>query len=383
MDGLENPLDVIGGATSFMQQEWVMLAQVFIIVLATLFAAYVQRRVTQRLKDRSDRRDKAWERALLETARRPVSLIIWLIGLSFAAGVVGESTGAPVYTFIEPVRAIGIIAALAWWFTGFAHRFEKLYIEARDRDGEGSVDRTGIEALGKLVRAAIIITAALVGLQNLGVNLAGLVTFGGVGGIIIGFAAKDLLANFFGGLMVYMDRPFEPGNWVRSPDREIEGTVEEIGWRLTRIRTFEQRPLYVPNAVFSSVSLENPSRMTHRRINETVGVRYADAPKVRRIVEAIREMIETNPDLDTGQTTIVRLNHFGDFSMDIMVYCFTRTINWIEYHRVKEDVLLRINDLIEAHGAEIAFPTRTVHLSGEENASPPGGPERAALQGGA
>ncbi len=382
MDGVENTLDVIGEATTFMQQEWVMLAQVFVVVLATLVVAYFQRRVTHRLKERSDHRDKAWERALLETARRPVSLIIWLVGLSFAGGVIAAGTGAPIYAFIEPARAVGVIAALAWWLTSFANRFEQLYIETKEREETGAVDRTGIEALSKLVRAAIIITAVLVGLQNLGVNLAGLITFGGVGGIIIGFAAKDLLANFFGGLMVYMDRPFEPGNWIRSPDREIEGTVEEIGWRLTRIRTFDQRPLYVPNAVFSSVALENPSRMTHRRIFENVGVRYADAPVVRRIVEDIREMVENDPALDTDQTTIVRLNHFGDFSMDIMVYCFTHTTNWIEYHKVKEDVLMRINDIIAAHGAEIAFPTRTVHLSGDEEAPPPGGPERAAIQGG-
>ena len=114
-------------------------------------------------------------------------------------------------------------------------------------------------------------------LQSLGVSVSGLLAFGGIGGIAVGFAARDLLANFLGGLSIYLDRPFTVGDWIRSPDREIEGTVEEIGWRMTRIRTFDQRPLYVPNSIFASVALENPSRMNNRRIYETLGIRYEDA----------------------------------------------------------------------------------------------------------
>src|SRR5690606_30903944 len=108
------------------------------------------------------------------------------------------------------------------------------------------------KAISKLLKAAAIITAMLVLLQSLGFSVSGVLAFGGIGGIAIGFAARDLLANFFGALMLYFDRPFAVGDWVRSPDREIEGTVEDIGWRLTRIRTFDQRPLYVPNSIFAN-----------------------------------------------------------------------------------------------------------------------------------
>ena len=103
-------------------------------------------------------------------------------------------------------------------------------------------------------------------MQALGYSISGVLAFGGIGGIAVGFAAKDLLANFFGGLMIYLDRPFSVGDWIRSPDKNIEGTVEEIGWRLTRIRTFDKRPLYVPNSTFTQISVENPSRMLNRRI---------------------------------------------------------------------------------------------------------------------
>lgn len=188
-----------------------------------------------------------------------------------------------------------------------------------------------------------------------------MLAFGGVGGIAVGFAAKDLLANFFGGLTIYMDRPFVVGDWVRSPDKNIEGTVEHIGWRLTRIRTFDKRPLYVPNATFSTISLENPSRMTHRRISETLGVRYSDIAQVRSIVESVRQMLIEHPEIDDTQTLIVNLNQFSESSVDLMVYTFTKTTVWVKFHEVKQDVLLRIADIVEQHDAKLALPTTVLH----------------------
>ena len=138
--------------------------------------------------------------------------------------------------------------------------------------------------MARLLRLSVLITAGLVILQTLGISVTGVVAFGGIGGIAIGFAAQDLLANFFGGLIVYLDRPFSVGDWIRSPDREIEGTVEDIGWRVTVIRTFDKRPLYIPNSIFTTISVENPSRMLNRRIYETIGLRYRDSGKVREII---------------------------------------------------------------------------------------------------
>lgn len=219
-----------------------------------------------------------------------------------------------------------------------------------------------MDAIGKLLRISVAITAVLIGLQSLGFSVSGVLAFGGVGGIAVGFAARDLLANFFGGLMVYLDRPFAIGDWFRSPDRNIEGTVEDIGWRVTRIRTFDKRPLYVPNAVFTQVALENPSRMTNRRIYETVGVRYDDFHAVPAIVQDIKAMLRAHPEIDTNQTLIVNFNQFAASSLDIMIYTFTRTTQWVLYHEIKQDVLMKVGQIIERHGAEIAFPTQTVHL---------------------
>ncbi len=199
-------------------------------------------------------------------------------------------------------------------------------------------------------------------MQTMGLSITGVLTFGGIGGIAVGFAAQDLLANLFGGLVIYLDRPFKVGDWIRSPDREIEGTVIKIGWRLTEIRTFSQRPLYIPNSTFSKIALENPSRMLNRRIFETIGLRYCDISKMERIVAEVSALLRNHPEIDPDRTLIVNFDSFNASSVDFFVYTFTKTVNWVEFHAVKQRVLLEIAEIIERHGAEIAFPTSTVHL---------------------
>ena len=193
--------------------------------------------------------------------------------------------------------------------------------------------------------------------------------FGGVGGIAVGFAARDLLANFFGGLMIYMDRPFNVGEWIRSPDKEIEGTVEKIGWRLTTIRTFDKRPLYVPNSLFNNISVENPSRMSNRRIKETIGIRYDDLSKMKKIIDDVKKMLKEHPEIDKNKTLIVNFNEFAPSSLDFFVYTFTKTTDWVHYHEIKQEIMLSIINIIESNGAECAFPTSTLHIASSTDAS--------------
>jgi MscS family membrane protein len=190
--------------------------------------------------------------------------------------------------------------------------------------------------------------------------------FGGISGVAVGFAAKDLLANFFGGLIIYLDRPFAVGDWVRSPDREIEGTIEKIGWRVTRIRTFDKRPLYIPNSVFTTIAVENPTRMLNRRIKESFGLRYDDASKMETITRKVKEMLQNHPEIDSTKTLIVNFNAFAPSSMDFFIYTFTKTTDWIRFHEIKEDVLLKVLKVVEDEGAEMAFPTSTILLGDEE-----------------
>ena len=229
--------------------------------------------------------------------------MIWLLGGSLAifagnivvSDVASESSNM-LLSLVRPMRRVGVILLVAWFLIRFIRLAEQKLVAPSGI--ETTLDHTTISAFGKLIRLSIIITVSLVVMQSLGYSVSGVLAFGGIGGIAVGFAAKDLLANFFGGLMIYMDRPFKVGDWIRSPDKNIEGVVEDIGWRLTRIRTFDKRPLYVPNATFTNISVENPSRMSNRRIYETIGVRYCDIDTLSNILEDVRVMLSEHKDID-------------------------------------------------------------------------------------
>jgi len=334
--------------------------EIFAVVVLTALASYISKRIFKRVEIQFTKTENLWDDALLHAARRPVSLGIWIVGLSMAAYTADQYSNVVVFDFVEPIQRIGVIFCLTWFVVGFIAQTETLLIDP-DRVEE-PIDETTVHALGKLLRASIIITAVLVVLQTLGFSISGVLAFGGIGGIAVGFAAKDLLANFFGGLMIYLDRPFKVGEWIRSPDQEIEGTVEKIGWRLTTIRTFDKRPLYVPNQAFANISVQNPSRMSHRRIYEKIGVRYDDSDQLENIVAKVKAMLKKHPDIDSKQTLIVNFDSFGASSLDFFIYTFTKTTDWIEYHSVKQDVLVQVINIIEGEGAEFAFPTSTVHL---------------------
>ncbi|HSH28256.1 MAG TPA: mechanosensitive ion channel family protein [Wenzhouxiangella sp.] len=280
-----------------------------------------------------------------------------------AARVIAPHTDVVAFdsAVLDVAQQLGVVVAATWFLFRLSTGFEHAFIETRRRRDE-HVDITTVTVLARIVRIAFVITGILMGLSVLDIPISGLLAAGGVGGIAVGMAARDMLANFFGGFTVFMDRPFSVGDWVRSPDREIEGTVEKIDWRITTIRKFDKRPMYVPNATFTTMTLENPSRMTHRRIAEHIGVRYDDFGVLRKLVEDIRAYIMNHEALDTTQTTMVHFDRFGPSSLDIMLYCFTKTVVWTEYHEKREDVLLGIGEIIESHGAQVAFPTRTLKV---------------------
>lgn len=344
----------------FRSESWIV--QVFTIVFVSLLLDWLQKRLSLKLHSKLGKTQNYWDDSLIEAAQRPLSVLIWVLGLTFAAEIVQQHSGAIIFEAVDPIREVGVIVCLGWFLVRFIRLGEHNIVKQRLAAGE-PFDRTTADAIAKLLRISVVITAGLVILQTLGYSISGVLAFGGIGGIAVGYAAKDLLANFFGGLTIYMDRPFDVGDWIRSPDRQIEGTVEKIGWRITCIRTFDKRPLYVPNSAFTTISVENPSRMTNRRIYETIGIRYDDIRRLSAIVRDVKKMLMEHEEIDTKQTMIVNFNEFAPSSLDFFVYTFTKTTNWIRFHKIKQDVLLKIIEIIEGHGAECAFPTSTIHLA--------------------
>ncbi len=336
------------------------MIEVFLVVLATLVVAFIVSRFTNKLEKRADTTKNLWDDALFTALSRPLKWFIWVLGLSFAATIVAKHSESAIFDAVETVRHLAFIVIVTWFLNSFLLRVEQ---DLADPEFvRKPMDKTTAMALGKLLRISVVITAVLIAAQSMGYSISGVLAFGGIGGIAVGFAAKDLLANFFGGLMIYLDRPFAVGDWVRSPDKNIEGVVEDIGWRLTRIRTFDKRPLYVPNATFTQISVENPSRMLNRRIYETVGIRYDDANAMAAITADVKAMIQRHDAIDHEQIVMVNFTEFAASSLNFFVYCFTKTTDWATFHEQKQDVMLKIIAIVEEHGAECAFPTTTVHV---------------------
>ena len=357
--GFEGAMDQINVLTG--SYGW--LAAAFGILLLTGVVRYIASRSLAKVRQRADQTVNVWDDALVAAIRKPLNLGIWIMGISFAIDSMGLEAQAEIFTLTNQARDVAVVWLLIWFAIGFTENVERGFVEGKHGD---KVDATTAAAVAKLLRAAIIISGALMALQTFGFSISGVLALGGVGGIAIGFAARSLLANFFGALMIFLDRPFSVGDWIRSPDLSIEGTVEFIGWRVTQIRTFDQRPLYVPNSVFTEVSVENPSRMKNRRIFETFGIRYDDLPQMRSIVADVHAMLAAHEDIAQDRTLMVNFVTFGASSLDFFVYTFTRTTDWATFHRVKQDVLLRIADIVAAHGAEFAFPTQTLHVQTPE-----------------
>ena len=185
-----------------------------------------------------------------------------------------------------------------------------------------------------------------------------------IGGLALAFASQEIIANFFGGFMIYLTQPFTIGDWILIPDHQIEGIVEEIGWYMTRIRSLDKRPIYIPNTIFSKLIVITPSRMSHRQIKELIGLRCEDLPKIKNVMEDLKGMLQAHPDLDHHQPVIVRLAGFGQFSLDISLITYTQTTSTEGFMKIKEDVLLKIAEVLDKHGAALASPLENIAILG-------------------
>lgn len=338
---------------------WV--ANFALMLCITLLIQLIWRYFARRAENMIAKTLNSWDDIVFYAVNKPINWVIILMGTSMSLRVIAESEEFGISDYLPAIQKVAILFLIGWVFWRLVYKAEDTYI------ADDAKDTTTVTALAKLSKLSIITIITLSIIQTLGVSISGVLAFGGMGGLIVGMAAKDLLSNLFGATMVYMDKPFKVGDWIRSPDKSIEGTVEEIGWRVTRIRTFDKRPIYVPNSLFTTIVVENPSRMTNRRIKEDFGLRYKDIKQVEHIIKAVRSMLQNHPDIDQSQTLIVNFDVFNNSSLDFFIYTFTKTTNWILFHEVKQDVLLKVADIVIEHGAEFAFPTRQLHMDRDDH----------------
>lgn len=336
---------------------WIIkfLVIIFIIVVINI----TTRLFLGTLRKQFRKTNNIWDDCIINSIYKPFTILVWILGIVFTLEAFNNDLKIFNISsiFLADLKRAGIIFVIALFLNNLSKNFQEAIVN-NNNNNNIDVDEATYEAIAKIIRLSIIVTSGLIILQTFGFSISGVLAFGGIGGVAVGFAAKDMLANFFGGLMIYLDRPFRKGDWIRSPDRDLEGTVESIGWRQTSIRNFRKNVIYIPNSVFMNIIVENPSRMTHRRIREVIGLRYKDLPKMIKIVDDVKEMIINHIDVDHTQTTIVNFDSYNDSSIDFFIITYANTTEWVRYHEIKQDVLMEIGKIIENNGAEIAFPTR-------------------------
>ena len=329
-----------------------MAGALFLLALATHFGLGIALKLITRHAGKTQTKIDDY---LIASLSAPLKVMIWFGWVYFSAKAL--EVELPILGTIISYIDITPIIILTWAIIRLISSIESFLL-----DKEGNVDKDSIRLFTRLFKMLVVFAIVLGIAQYFGFAVSSIITFGGVGGIVIGFAAKDMLANVFGGLMIQMDKPFSTGDWIRTTDASIEGMVEKIGWRMTRIRTFSKNPVYVPNSIFATIPIETPSRMTNRRINEIIGIRYDDITQMPSIIEEVGQLLKENEYIDHNEACRVYFDVFNASSLDFVIYAFSTVTDSSEFRRIKGLLLLDIAKIIDKHGAEIAYPTQTLHI---------------------
>ncbi|MEC7839344.1 MAG: mechanosensitive ion channel family protein [Chlamydiota bacterium] len=347
----------------FLQPE--LYIKIILILCITAGTAYGAKRMLSNFKDLSP--DHMWLKALGDSMYRPSTWVIWSIGVILSLDTLLRSESCPLPNApFQTVKQLIFVAVFTWLILIWKGTIEKILMDRALKKESPATDKELISVFGKLISIIIFVIAGFIILDIFDVPLQALLAFGGIGSLAISWAAKDVIANFFGGMMIFINRPFAIGDWIKSPNKNFEGIVEYIGWYMTRIRTFERRPTFIPNSLVTDAIIENPGRMYNRQLKATIGLRYKDIQRVKKVVSDIKKMLREHPEIDQNQLLFVDFQEFNAYSLDINIYSFTKTTKWGKYRSIKQDVLLKIADIIKENGAEIAFPTNTVHLHKQE-----------------
>ncbi|QCH15775.1 mechanosensitive ion channel family protein [Synechococcus sp. CB0101] len=221
--------------------------------------------------------------------------------------------------------------------------------------------------LDRLLSIGVVVLTVAALMVTFGVSTTAVATMLGGAGIGIGFGTQQVSQNFLSGLMLYFNRPFSVGDWIQLPiwsgveTSTLQGTVERIGWYHTRIVTLDRRPLSIPNSVFATTPIENPGRMYNRQIKASISLRYEDLPRIEAIAEAVNELLHNHPDIDSKQMILVSFNEWASSSINLLVYCFTRTTVWSEYLAVQQKIFLEIAKIVQEAGGDFAFNCTTLY----------------------
>lgn len=292
----------------------------------------------------------SYEQSVFECMQRPVeSVSVFTVATVLAEAVTRPLAAAGLLRYLRTLRELGFIVCATWFLLRWIDRIRARFVVDRRIDG------AQVDATSRIATVATVAVSLLISLDTVGINVQTVLAFGGIGGVAIGFAGREIISNFFGGFMIYVTRPFTVGEWIRSiEEQELNGTVEDIGWYLTRVRTWDKRPLYIPNSRFSTLIVENGSRMANRRILHTLDLRLEDIPVLPQIVADLTKMLMSHSELDPRQHRMAYVDGFGAFSAQVWLSCYTKSVFLYDFRRVQQEVLLDAHEIIRSHGARLA-----------------------------
>ena len=333
-------------------------------VVRMLFGGFLKRRVAlTRIQ---------WDDDLIEMVPKPMALVVQVL-LWFAVALLLDLPEEPanIRRFVVQGLMVALAVAFTWVAFALINVLSRVAARAATRT-ETPLDDQLVPLLRKTLKVFIVVVVAIIVVDKLGYSVASLVASLGIGGLALALAARDTVANFFGSIVIFTDQPFHIGDWVEFGG--VEGVVEEVGMRTTRIRRFDKSLATVPNQTFTNSTIVNHSKRPLRRLRTTVGLSYETTPdQMRAFLESVRAMLAGHPALaPDGQ--VVYFNEYADSSLNILVQCWTQSTAYADFMAAQEDLFLSIMQLVEEQGLEIAFPTRTLYFRDEQwNATPPEG----------
>jgi MscS family membrane protein len=236
-----------------------------------------------------------------------------------------------------------------------------LYFSKLAEKTESTLDDQLVPLLRKTLKAFVVILGTLFVLkEGLEVDIVPFLTGLSIGGLAFALAAQDTIKNFFGSIMIFIDKPFQVGDWITSGD--VDGTVEEVGFRSTRVRTFRNSVMYIPNGKIADATIDNHGLRQYRRFYTTLTVTYDTPPDlVEAFVQGLRKIVENHPDTRKDAFNVY-FNNLSAYSQDIMFYIFFQVATWQEELRCRHEILVQIAKLANSLGVRFAFPTQTLHM---------------------
>lgn len=332
------------------------------LLALVFFINIVLKWILLKLHERFRSQGKPWKDSLVVALITPLTSFVWLIAALQALNMGWERFSEhPLIASPHALMHIGLILAVAW----FLLRWKKAIVTELKKPGATrliDVDRVKIDPIDKVLSLAIYLISALLLLEQTGSSMHTLIAFGGVSGLAIAFASQQIIANFFGGVMIYLTHPFIVGDWIQLPDKDVEGHVEEIGWYTTRVRSFDKRPLYVPNSLLTNALVVNPSRMSHRQFKEVIGLRFQDIGQLPSITKDLEQSLLTHPQVDQSQPPQVHFGAFGPHGVEIHLSAYTTIVDKYAYADFAQDLLYRIASIVYQHGADFSSPVTAVEF---------------------